>query len=70
MEEYINMAVEFLTSAVSNLDVYMVAAGALLAALIAIAKLTKTDKDDKVLAKAKAMFDKITSYLPKKKVIK
>ena len=64
MNEYIEMALGFVSSA----DVYLLAISGVLVALLGVAKLTKTKKDDKVLAKAIAFIAKIASYLPKSKL--
>lgn len=64
MEEYINKALELISSA----DVYLIAVSGVLVSLAAVAKLTKTKKDDEALEKANGLIKKILSYLPAKKV--
>ena len=48
------------------LPAWFVALDGLLIAALAVAALTPTDKDDKVLARAKNLFDKLRSLLIKK----
>jgi len=48
------------------LPAWFVAVDGLLIALLAVAALTPTDKDDKVLARAKNLFDKLRSLLVKR----
>ena len=64
MNEYIEMALGFVSSA----DTYLLAISGVLVALAGVAKLTKTKKDDKYVAKAIAIVSKLTSFLPKKKI--
>lgn len=55
MEEFMTKAVELIASA----DVWIAAISGLVLALAGIAKLTKTKKDDAVIAKILAGLDKI-----------
>jgi len=48
------------------LPAWFVAVDGLLIALLAVAALTPTDKDDAVVARAKNLFDKLRSLLVKK----
>ena len=48
------------------LPAWFVAIDGLLIALLAVAALTPTDKDDAVVARAKNLFDKLRSLLVKK----
>jgi hypothetical protein len=48
------------------LPTWFVAIDGLLIALLAVAALTPTDKDDAVVARAKNLFDKLRSLLVKK----
>lgn len=66
MEEYINSAVNLMSSA----DVYLLAVSGVLVSLAAVAKLTKTKKDDEYVAKAKSIIDKLLAFFPKKKISK
>ena len=63
MEEYMNKAVELLSSA----DIYMVAVAGVLVALLPIIRKTKTKTDDKIADRILAVIDKVRSYLPSKK---
>ena len=63
MEEYMNKAVELLSSA----DIYMVAVAGVLVALLPIIRKTKTKTDDKIADRILAVINKVRSYLPSKK---
>lgn len=62
MQEYINSAVELISSA----DIYLIAISGVLVALAAVAKLTKTKKDDEAIAKANSFINKLISFYPAK----
>ena len=51
-------------------DVWIIAISGVLLALAGVAKLTKTDKDDKLVQKAIDMLNKIKGMLPSKKTAK
>ena len=63
MEEYMNKAVELLSSA----DIYMVAVAGVLVALLPIIRKTKTKTGDKIADRILAVINKVRSYLPSKK---
>ena len=63
MEQYLTMAADILSSA----DIYIIAALALLGGLAAVAKLTKTKKDDEAISKATSFLNKILGFLGKNK---
>jgi len=62
MEQYIEQAVGFLSSA----DIYLVAIGAIIAALIPILKKTKSKKDEVYAEKALTILNKIRNLFKKK----
>ena len=63
MEQMIQMV----TSLASSADVWLLSISGVLVALAAVAKLTKTKKDDKLVLLAKTYLDKAISVLAKLK---
>lgn len=63
MQEYIDIAVEFISSA----ELYIIAITGVLVALAGVAKLTKNKTDDKLVGKAVGFMNKIKALLGKVK---